>query len=293
MELWNTTTITCIAHAVGSPLQVDQSSLVRNHTNGPRFQILINAIDEPLEKLEIEIHSGNWFKQEIMFEFLPRICSNCRTLGHSKKMCHEARDRAYFYNAMGWSNVRNQPQKPYQENQVRGPPPHNESRMRGPPPRNKSQARGPLLRGNPWLNKGNPSHMGGEQRMRDPPPYANAKSKSRERSRVGRKAPQNRSKSAPKRKGKTSVGGRCFPSNNDKGRNQVWQEKAREDPIEPTKLNAHIRFESPPSSSFSNRVSVEMSGDQALRLQFPREASNTNKMGDSSDDETLDEESSS
>lgn len=271
MQLWNTTAITCIATAVGSPLQVDPSSLARNHTNGPRFQVLINALDEPLEELEIEMHNGNWFKQKIVLEFLPRICSNCGTVGHSMRACGETGDRGSPHNLVGRTNVRHQPQRPHQESQARGPPP----------------------RDNPWLNKNKQNQMEGERRAREPPAYAPTRSKSRGRSRMGREAPQNRSKSTPKRKGKTPVGGNRYPSNNDMGRNKVWQEKAKENPTEPAMPNAHIRFESSPSSFFSNHASTEVPGNQAIRFQYSGDGGNTNMVEDSSDEVALDEESSS
>lgn len=110
---------------------------------------------------------------------------------------------------------------------------------------------------------------------------------------MGRKASRHRSKLAPKRKGKTPVGGRRYPSNNNMGRNKVWQEKAKKNPTEPVLANAHIRFESSPSSSLSNHANVEVPGDQALRLQYLGDVGNTINVEDSSDEEIHDVESSS
>lgn len=63
IELWDLKAITSIVVAVGSPLQVDTISLARN-VNGPRFQVLMNAFDEPFETVEVDMHNDNLFKQD-------------------------------------------------------------------------------------------------------------------------------------------------------------------------------------------------------------------------------------
>lgn len=75
MELGNESVVGKIASFVGIPTEVDYRTLAKNSVEGPRFQVLVDALEEPMEGLPIKLQSGLVYIQPIKFEYYPKMCS--------------------------------------------------------------------------------------------------------------------------------------------------------------------------------------------------------------------------
>ena len=93
LSLWNNSAIGKIASSVGTPVMVDECTILRDTLDGARVQVVINVLDEPRKNIEIILPGGGKITQEIVYEALPKYCRICQEFGHYGAGCPGPEER--------------------------------------------------------------------------------------------------------------------------------------------------------------------------------------------------------
>lgn len=67
----------------GEPIEVDYKTISKNLIAGPRFQVFVDALKQPINSINLWLHNGNTFEQKVIYNFYPLFCSTCKCVGHS------------------------------------------------------------------------------------------------------------------------------------------------------------------------------------------------------------------
>lgn len=173
LSLWTPSALSKIATMLGEPVEVDPATLARNNIEGPRCLIWFNALKQPVKKVDIRMHNGEFFTQHVRYDYYPLLCSTCMKIGHTADRCRAAvttdvrgtanppRTAASgVRNETGWQDVRPRGKK---GQQARAP--SRQTRQ----PRSRSRKAGPNAEGaNPRVPKG-PERPNTHKRFDDTP----------------------------------------------------------------------------------------------------------------------------
>lgn len=90
LSLWTPSALSKIASMLGEPVEVDPGTLARNNIEGPRCLIWFNALKQPVKKVDIRMHNGEFFTQHVRYDYYPLLCSTCMKIGHTADRCRAA-----------------------------------------------------------------------------------------------------------------------------------------------------------------------------------------------------------
>ncbi|XP_031120233.1 uncharacterized protein LOC116023377 [Ipomoea triloba] len=76
-----------IANLIGTPLKVDNSTLLRNRPSTARVCVELNVSIPPPEQVWITNGSYGDFAQLVIYEHIPQYCKTCRKFGHLQSVC--------------------------------------------------------------------------------------------------------------------------------------------------------------------------------------------------------------
>lgn len=83
LPFWNPSALGKIASLIGDPIEVDYKTISNNSIAGPRFQVLVDALKQPIISVNLRLHNGSTFEQKVTYTFYSLFCSNCKRVGHS------------------------------------------------------------------------------------------------------------------------------------------------------------------------------------------------------------------
>ena len=87
---WSPICLSKIASVIGKPIQCDQLTSNLSRMSYVRVLIEIDLLEELRHSVEISLPDGIALHQKIVYESLPKYCSFCHVLGHSRLLCPKA-----------------------------------------------------------------------------------------------------------------------------------------------------------------------------------------------------------
>ncbi|XP_020258991.1 uncharacterized protein LOC109835426 [Asparagus officinalis] len=91
LNLWSSTGISKIASLIGCPIATDKLTASRQRLSYARVLLEVDLpFKEPLlDQIEIQGPDGKSYHQKVVYEFKPRWCSFCNSVGHDSQHCRK------------------------------------------------------------------------------------------------------------------------------------------------------------------------------------------------------------
>ncbi|XP_020262717.1 uncharacterized protein LOC109838707 [Asparagus officinalis] len=91
LNLWSSTGISKIASLIGCPIATDKLTASRPRLSYARVLLEVDLpFKEPLpDQIEIQGPDGKSYHQKVVYEFKPRWCSFCNSVGHDSQHCRK------------------------------------------------------------------------------------------------------------------------------------------------------------------------------------------------------------
>ena len=86
-EFWSNDLLSRIANTCGVPLFTDQCTSFRSMLSYARILIEMDLHAPFPKSVTLEDENGYQFSQQIVYEWMPEVCSNCDEVGHTKSNC--------------------------------------------------------------------------------------------------------------------------------------------------------------------------------------------------------------
>ncbi|KAH6778723.1 hypothetical protein C2S52_009960 [Perilla frutescens var. hirtella] len=87
LRCWHPKALSKIATKISTPLTCDSQTLERKHISHARILVEIEATNEPIQLIPIQLPNGDMFLQKIEYEHVHKICYVCYKFGHYKRSC--------------------------------------------------------------------------------------------------------------------------------------------------------------------------------------------------------------
>ncbi|KAJ6976290.1 hypothetical protein NC653_031975 [Populus alba x Populus x berolinensis] len=84
---WNNICLSKIASMIGKPIQCDDPTALMTRVSYTRIFIEVDLLFVLPSSVNVILPNGITLQQQIVYESLPRFCSQCKSLGHSTLMC--------------------------------------------------------------------------------------------------------------------------------------------------------------------------------------------------------------
>lgn len=87
LEFWNVRALSKIASKLGSPKQADKLTISRDRVSYARVLVEIDVTQPLKEELCIIAPNGRQLTQEVRYEYVPKFCVFCKSIGHVQDKC--------------------------------------------------------------------------------------------------------------------------------------------------------------------------------------------------------------
>ncbi|KAI3451254.1 hypothetical protein Pfo_007919 [Paulownia fortunei] len=87
LECWNSMELSKIASKVGKSISTDKLTHTKKRLSYARVLVEVDAAKELIRTIKIKLPNGKNMEQQVVFEFEPKYCENCKTLGHPTGAC--------------------------------------------------------------------------------------------------------------------------------------------------------------------------------------------------------------
>ena len=87
MDFWHPEALSKITSKVGTPIATDKLTASLQRFSYARVLVEVDASKELVRSVRFRMASGKAREQRVVYEFEPKFCSDCKTLGHSKGGC--------------------------------------------------------------------------------------------------------------------------------------------------------------------------------------------------------------
>lgn len=87
LEFWTDKGLSYIASAVGKPLYADNMTTAVQRIQYARICIEVSPESQLPEKFELEVDGGNLVEIAVEYNWVPKICAQCKEFGHTTSKC--------------------------------------------------------------------------------------------------------------------------------------------------------------------------------------------------------------
>ncbi|GFZ21584.1 hypothetical protein Acr_29g0007460 [Actinidia rufa] len=89
LDMWNAKSFGKICSIIGKPIHMDKMTTQKERVTYARCLVEIDMTKEIKHTVKVNLNfSGEGiYEQPIFYENLPRFCTHCRTMGHTKEGC--------------------------------------------------------------------------------------------------------------------------------------------------------------------------------------------------------------
>lgn len=87
LEFWNVRALSKITSKLGTPKQADKLTISRDRVSYARVLVEIDVTQPLKEELCIIDPNGQQFSQEVRYEYVPKFCGFCKSIGHVQDKC--------------------------------------------------------------------------------------------------------------------------------------------------------------------------------------------------------------
>ena len=87
---WSPICLSKIASVLGKPIQCDQPTSTLSRISYARVLVEIDLLEDLRHSVEISLPEGPALRQPVVYEALPKYCTFCHVLGHTRLLCPKA-----------------------------------------------------------------------------------------------------------------------------------------------------------------------------------------------------------
>ncbi|XP_042517558.1 uncharacterized protein LOC122091608 [Macadamia integrifolia] len=87
LHFWGNRSLGKIASVLGTPICVDRRTAQRERLSFARLCVLMNAEGGLPSTVHIVLDDGSTIEQPVVYDWVPPICSTCKTFGHNDHQC--------------------------------------------------------------------------------------------------------------------------------------------------------------------------------------------------------------